>query len=416
MRKFQFISLTILPAAMLAGCGGEQPQPSMMQSPDTLLAPGAVGTGPVRGNASKKQPDLGVDASFNGFRPFNDASLWNHGVDKDALDPNSDKTIAKMGADKTTLNIGFGAMDKNKQPFGTPYTVVAGNAPRNAISFSTKGLTDQQYPFPANMPIEPSAKVAIAIDRDGLKLYEASGVDPDGTGYKATAGYTWDLRDTGENKPDIITAEPSGIPIFPGLVRYDEIYPQSQSSSQAITGVQSPGYSPLPSSGPQDINHALRFTMATVKKTFVYPATGSDGTSDDADVPQMGIRLRLKKSYDTSKFPATAQIVMKALKKYGMVLSAVGPDATLAGAPSAQWIDADLATLKKLTMADFEVVKAPDPPKPPKGKQAPKTITGATSTTPAPTTPPVPSTSGSSSTTTTTGAGTGTSTTSASSS
>jgi hypothetical protein len=371
--------LRFSPALLLFwGCGGSESQPTVLGAgADPLsggsMPNGSLGSGATKGVAAKKQPDLGVDAALNGFQPFDSKSAWNKAVEKSEVDANSDKIIAKIGKDKT-VSVGFGAANKDGKPFGIPYTVVSGDAPRVAITFTSKDADSGPYPFPLMMPIEPgTGGHAIVIDRDGLKAYETSGTAVDGTGFKATSGAIWDLRSDNARKAGVMSADPSGLPVFPGLIRFDEV------------------------SDAKEIDHALRFTLATVSKGYVLPATRSSGTADDADLPPMGMRVRLKKGVDISKYASSVKPILKALKKYGMVLADTGTDWGLSGTPDMHWDDKDLATLAQLKGSDFEVVKMPTvqglkdtaatTAAPATGTTTPATTTTGTTTTPPATTP-----------------------------
>jgi hypothetical protein len=294
---------------------------------------GSLGTGASKGNAARKQPDLGVDASLNGLALFDQKSDWNKSIDKAPVDPDSDKIIEKIGKDQP-LVLGFGASGKDGKPFGIPYTVVSGDAPRAAITFTYKDADPGPYPFPLMMPIEPGAGGhAIVVDRDGLKAYEASGVTADGPGFKATSGAVWDLRDSTLRKAGEMSADASGLPVLPGLIRYDEVNDQ------------------------REIAHALRFTAATLAKGYVAPATRSVGTKVEQYLPPAGMRVRLKKSFDDSKYPTLDKVILKAMKKYGMILADAGTNWGVSGTPDMHWNDKDLASLAQLKGSDFEVVK-----------------------------------------------------------
>ncbi len=352
--------------AVMAGCGGTQPQTTGFGGGtpgfDPMAGNGSLGTGPAKGNIAKKQPDLGLDATLNGFKIFDDASIWNKNVEKTAVDPNSDKIIAKIGADKP-LTPTFGAYGPNKVPFGIPYVVVSADAPKISVTFTDSKASDPgPYPFPLQMPIEAGDHAhAIVIDRDSQKLYESLGTKVDGATYDAISGTVWDLRTYTPRKSFQEAGDPSGLPVFPGLVRFDEV------------------------SDIKGINHPLRVTLATVSKNFVLPATRSSGTKTDADLPPMGTQLRLKKSFKISKFSPSNQVILTALKKYGMIVSDTGTDMGLSGTPDPHWMDSDLAGLKSVTAGDFEVLKPPAPPKLTKKEQAAADAAAAAAATATPT-------------------------------
>jgi hypothetical protein len=334
---------------------------------DPLASNGALGSGSAKGNVAKKQPDLGLDASLNGFKLFDDGSVWSKNVEKSAVDPNSDKMIAKIGEDKPLVAM-FGSSGPNKLPYGIPFVVVSADAPKISINFSDPKASDAgPYPFPLNMPIEQSSQAhAIVLDRDDRRLYETLGTKVDGASYSATSGAVWELRAYSPRKSTQEAGDPSGLPVFPGLVRFEE-----------TTDVKG-------------INHPLRITLSTIGKSFVLPATRSNGTSTDPDVPPMGTQLRLKKSFKISKFSASNQVILTALKKYGMIVSDSGTDLGISGTPDARWMDDDLAGLSKVTAKDFEVLKPPPPPKS-KKKEKEEAVSKAQPTVSA-VAPPAPST------------------------
>ena len=287
--------------------------------------------------APGKLPDLGPNARLNGWRPFPAYDAWNREVDKEPVDPNSDAIIGRIGRSKSLLP-DFGA-NGGGVPFGIPYVVVAGTQPPAPIRF--QNVTDSDpgpYPIPRDAPFElgPASKQRLLIvDRDNLRLYEMRGLRPLTAGWFAEVGAIFDLRMNAPRPRSGESADQAGMPIFPGLVRYEEVGEQ------------------------QEIRHALRFSLTTTRKAYVAPARRFIGTKNDASLPPMGMRLRLKAGVDISRLPPQSRVIAQALKTYGMFLADEGGDMFLYGAPDERWSDRDLAALQRLRVSDFEVIKLP---------------------------------------------------------
>lgn len=286
-------------------------------------------------------PDLGINANLNGYRPFPEDNPWNTPVDELPLDPKSETYINSIGRDKP-LHPDFGA-NWNGGPFGIPYVVVDKSTPRVPLSFEYSDESDPgPYPIPQNAPIEGGAEAEgdrhiLVINRDDKKLYEVYAAQPQKQGEKiaswqAGSGAIFDLTRNKLRPAGWTSADAAGLPIFPGLVRRDEV----------TRG---------------EIRHALRFTVRRTQRGYIAPATHWASRSHDANLPPMGLRVRLKKDYDISGFPKSAQVVLQALKTYGMLLADNGSDWFISGAPDARWNDDELNTLKRLRGRDFEVVK-----------------------------------------------------------
>jgi hypothetical protein len=194
------------------------------------------------------------------------------------------------------------------------------------------------YPVPPDAPIEggPSGtgdRHVIVIDRDNWKLYELFSAFPSGAGWRAASGAVFDLNSNAVRPAGWTSADAAGLPVFPGLVRYDEVF------------------------GRREIPHALRFTAARTRRGYVHPARHFASSNTDPNLPPMGMRVRLKASYDISGFSPAMQVVLRALKKHGMILADNGSNWYLSGAPDPRWNDDELRTLKTLRGSDFEVVK-----------------------------------------------------------
>jgi hypothetical protein len=297
-----------------------------------LLVAGIVGY--ALAAATSGEPALGVGADLNGKRVLPADNPWNKDVSKDPVDPNSDKLVASIGLD-TSLHPDYG------REYGIPYVVVSGKQPRVPVAFEYADESDPgPYPVPADAPIEGGPKSdgdrhVLVIDRDNWVLYElyASYPQNGGKSWKAGSGAIFDLASNKLRPAGWTSSDAAGLPVFPGLVRYDEA---------CVRKV---------------IDHALRFTCVKSRRAYVSPATHFAAKSNDPNLPPMGMRVRLKASFDTSAFPPSARVVLEALKKYGMILADNGSNWYVTGAPDPRWNDDDVNTLKKVKGKDFEVVK-----------------------------------------------------------
>ena len=296
----------------------------------TAAIAGASATFSALGNGSG---DLGGRAVF----PASDA--WRTDISGAPRDANSDSLIASCGAAKG-LHPDFGTVYAGA-PNGIPYVVVHGTQARVPVSFYYGSESDPgPYPVPPYAPVEGGAsstgdRHVLVIDADSWKLYEMFDAHPvsGGASWTGGSGAIFDMS-TGTVRPAGWTsADAAGLPIFPGLVRYDEV---------AIHHV---------------IEHALRFSCARTRKAYIPPARHSAGSQTSANFGPMGMRVRLKQSFDLSGFSAPNQVILKALKKYGMFLADNGSDMFLSGAPDPRWSDDDLHNLTRVHGSDFEVVQ-----------------------------------------------------------
>jgi hypothetical protein len=257
---------------------------------------------------------------------------WNQRVDKLPVAANSAQLIASIGLD-TGLHPDFGSGLYDGTSIGIPFDVVSKSTPRSRVSFDYSDESDHvAYPIPKNVHIEGgSDHHAILVDRSSCRLYELFALERTSTGWHAGSGATWDLRSNHLRPAGWTSADAAGLPIFPGLARYDEV----------ARGV---------------IDHALRFTAERTRSAYVYPARHDASSSDDPSLPPMGLRVRLKADVDISGFPRQARIVLQALKTYGMILADNGSSWYITGAPSPGWSNDALHTLGRITGSDFEVV------------------------------------------------------------
>jgi hypothetical protein len=269
-------------------------------------------------------------------RPFPATNAWNHKISGAKVDPRSAKLIASIGT-AGHLHMDFGA-DWNGGPFGIPYVVVPGTQKKVPVSFDYARESDPgPYPIPADAPIEggPNStddRHVLVVDRDHHLLYELFDAHPlSNGGWHAGSGAIFNLT-TGAYRPAGWTsADAAGLPILPGLVRYDEV-----------------------ASG--HIDHALRFTVAHTRAGYVAPARHLASSNPSPSLPPMGMRVRLKASFDLSGYPAQAKVILQALKDYGMIVADNGSNWFVSGTPDSRWNDDQLNTLKKVPGSAFEVV------------------------------------------------------------
>jgi len=261
---------------------------------------------------------------------------WNTDVSGYAVHPLSSRFVASIGADGG-LHPDFGTTWQGV-PNGIPYAVVGADQPPVPIFFTAYGEESDPgpYPVPDDAPIEGGEasdgdRHVIVIERDGQMLYELYRAFRRDDGWEAESGAKWDLASNAVRPRHWTSADAAGLPIFPGLVRYDEV----------LTG---------------RIDHALRFTVGRTQRGFIFPARHHASNSTDPDLPPMGLRLRLMATVDISDFSETNRVILQALKRYGMFVADNGGDWYLSGAPDPRWDDGDLAELRRIKGSDFEVV------------------------------------------------------------
>jgi hypothetical protein len=297
-----------------------------------LVAAGSAGGRPVKG-APK-------------CRIFPANNHWNLRVDKLPVLPNSDAIVASMDAGDT-LHPDFGSGLYEGRPIGIPYTTVSKNQRRVPVTFDYADESDGGgYPIPRNPPIEggPDSdgdRHVIVVDRDRCKLYELFAAYPrdGGSSWHAGSGAKYNLRSNRVRTAGHTSADAAGMPILPGLARYEEVK----------KGV---------------IDHALRFTAQRTRRAYIYPARHFASNLTDPNLPAMGQRLRLKAGFDTSGFPRQARIVLKALKRYGMLMADNGSNWFISGSPSSGWDNDQLNALKSVEGRNFEVVDTSRLPRP----------------------------------------------------
>ena len=335
--------------ALVAACGGGGGDAAPISPPPGSPAPGAPAPAPPPGGhvyGDVRGATLGVGAPLNGALPFPANNDWNADISGLPIDPNSDNLIASIGLSRG-LFPDFGAGLWEGAPIGIPYVVVAGNQPRVAVQFTDYGDESDAgpYPIPPNAPIEggPSSagdRHVIVIDRDNNRLYETGNSYPQSDGsWRASGGAVFHLESNNVRptaRPRWTSADAAGLPIFPGLVRYDEA-----------------------SLGAGGIRHALRFTVSQTRRAYVPPATHWASSNTSPNLPPMGMRVRLKAGYAIPPgFSAEAQAILTALKTHGMMVADNGSNWFLSGAPDERWNNDRLKSeLRQVLGRDFEVVR-----------------------------------------------------------
>jgi hypothetical protein len=307
---------------------------------------GLVGVRPgVAKVASMMQSDcnLGCKDSVCGIVPeacpvFPTDNIWNTPVDALPVAEQSDAYVASIGLD-TGVHPDFGSGLYEGQPLGVPFVQVPANQPMVQVTFEVAEESDAgPYPIPADAPIEGGTcgtgdRHIIVVQEETCLLYELYNAtqQPDGS-WQASSGARFDLKSNQLRTAEWTSADAAGMAILPGLIRYEEI----------AAGV---------------IPHALRFTASTTQEAYVWPARHQAGASTEPGVPPMGQRFRLKAEFDLSAFSPVNQIILQALKTYGMFLADNGSDWFLSGSPDDRWDNDDLHDLQeRVHGADFEAV------------------------------------------------------------
>jgi len=285
--------------------------------------------------AAQSAPRIG------GCPVFPKSNPWNQRVDKLPLASSSDAIVRSIGLGDT-MHADFGSGLWDGGPIGIPFVTVGKSQSRVPVSFDYADESDRgPYPLPHNVPIEGGRgadgdRHVIVVDRSRCRLYELFAAYPGAGGarWNAGSGAIWNLRSNRLRPRGWTSADAAGLPILPGLARYDEV---------------KRGH----------IDHALRFTADRTRDAFVFPARHFASDLTDPSLPAMGQRLRLKRGFNISRFPRQARIVLKALKRYGMILADNGSSWYVSGAPDPRWSNDQLHTLGRVPGSAFEAVRFP---------------------------------------------------------
>jgi hypothetical protein len=308
-----------------------------------VAAPSARGVGPY--------PDLGScsvfpdpPASLSPHAPsLPNEAAWNQDVSQAPVAPSSAATIAYIDAHGGDhLHPDFGS----PRAYGFPYAVVGAGQRQLPIHYTAYGSESDPGPFPVppGAPVEGGARSdgdrhVLVVDRSRCVLYELyrgffkSGADPH---WNADSGARWDLRSAARRPDSWTSADAAGLPIFPGLVRYDE----------AASG---------------QLEHAIRVTFDSTRDAWVHPASHCAGDTSNPEAPAMGTRLRLKAGYGLGGYSGAARTIALALKRYGMIVADNGSNWYLSGSSDRRWDDGNLDQLKRIPGNAFEVVRSAAP-------------------------------------------------------
>ena len=287
---------------------------------------GGAGTGSSSSSSSGAGGAAGGAGGGASCPVFPADNWWNKDISGAAVDPKSATYVATIGA-ATSLHPDFGTQ------YGIPSVKVGASVVKSTVLFDYASESDVgPYPIPANPPIESGSDAHILMFHTGeCKLYELYAASKTGNQWHAGSGAIWDLTKSSTRPKGWTSADAAGLPIYPGLVRYEEV----------AAGI---------------IKHALRFTVPNTQHGYVAPASHYASSSFDASRPPMGVRFRLKASFNISGYPAPMKVILTALKTYGMFLADNGGAWYLTGTPSPSWDDNAINTLKQVHGSDFEAI------------------------------------------------------------
>ncbi|HET7573601.1 MAG TPA: hypothetical protein VFJ99_00655 [Solirubrobacterales bacterium] len=305
-----------------------------------VTAPGSGAVGPYptlgscqvfpqpRASLSPRAPSLPTEAA------------WNQDVSKAPRDPRSAAYISYIQAHGGDyLHPDFGS----PRPYGFPYSVVSAGQRKLPVRYTAYGSESDPGPFPlpAGAPVEggngsDGDRHVLVVDRGACRLYElyrAFYVAKPRPHWKADSGTSWDLRSAARRPDGWTSADAAGLPIFPGLVRYDEV---------------AAGH----------LDHAIRVTFESTRDAWVHPASHCAGDTSNPSAPPMGLRLRLKAGYGLGGFHGAAKTIARAMKRYGLIVADNGSNWFFSGTSDSRWNDEDLDRLKRISGRAFEVVRS----------------------------------------------------------
>jgi Bacterial TSP3 repeat len=295
-----------------------------------------AGTDPLDAASHPVPPPPGAVPTLPGISDcsvFPADNVWNARIDDRDVASNSATMISAIGLN-AGLHMDFGSY----AGYGIPYNVVTSATPTSTVTFDYDEDSDHvPYPIPASPKIEGGGTAGagdrhiLMVDKDTCRLYELFNARKTNGQWRAGSGATWDMHSNALRTAGWTSADAAGLPILPGLVRYDEV------SDGAI-------------------NHALRFTTDETRKSYIYPARHYASDSTSASLPPMGLRVRLEASYDTSGFSPQARVIAEALKQYGMILADNGSPWYITGVSDPSFDDDVMHELDVITGHDLEVV------------------------------------------------------------
>jgi hypothetical protein len=265
-------------------------------------------------------------------------NIWNTPVDTLPILSNSSAMVTTIGA-STSLHADFGSGTWNGGPIGIPFITVPGTQTKYPATFYYPDESDPgPYAIPLNAPIEGGSnstgdRHAIAVDTDNCVLYELYDAHPQTSSWSAGSGAVFDLRSNALRPAGWTSADAAGLPIMPGLVTYDEV----------LTG---------------EIKHAIRVTAPQTRQAYVWPARHYASSLTGTQYPRMGERFRLKASFDVTPYPSEVQVILRAMKRYGIMLADNGSSWFISGQPDGRWNDSNLHMLGQVLGSNFEAVDA----------------------------------------------------------
>jgi hypothetical protein len=302
-------------------------------------SPGKTASSPPTQNDSCKA----TIADAENMQIFPADNAWNQEVSALPADPNSDQIIAGFASSSLKADFGSGLWDN--APIGIPFVVVCGNQAKTTVVFRANTYDGDygnesdpgSYAIPLNAPIEGNGNGdahVISVDKDNGILYELYNASVNGNHWEASSGAIFNLKSDALRTDGWTSADAAGLPIFPGLVRYDEV----------VKGT---------------IDHAIRFTLSSsnVKPAYVSPARHKVSSSGGQYSLPFGAKIRLKSNFDISGFTQRQQVILTAMKKYGLILADIGSNMYFSGAPDERWNNDELHQLGSITASSFEVVK-----------------------------------------------------------
>jgi len=312
--------------ALVCGAGA-----AAYAAPRHQPAVAAVGASTAGSRAGRGMPVAGTSCPV-----FPANSYWHADVSRLPVHPRSRAWLSHMSTDRD-LHPDFGPSDGDSPGNGMPITVVPGTHRRVRVRFTYAGESDRvRYPFGRDTGIEGGRRSdgdrhAIVVDRAHCRLYETWATRSTTSGWRAGSGATWSLTSNALRPDGWTSADAAGLPILPGLLRWNEV---------------KAGH----------VDHAIRFTTDVTSRHHIWPARHDAGSRDSRDLPPMGARFRLRKSFSTAGFGVRAKTVIAAMKRYGLVLADNGSPWYFQGERNAQWPDGLIADLKRIPASAFVAV------------------------------------------------------------
>ncbi len=301
------------------------------------------GNGSGNGNGGGTVNCTATKAAAEAINIFPADNPWRIDISSSPVDPYSSQIIAGFSTNAIKADFGSGLWEG--APIGIPYTVVCGSQTKYSVDFRSNGYDGDYgdesdkgpYAIPLTAPIEGNGQGdshAIAVDVENKILYELYNASVNNGHWEASSGAIFNLNSNALRTEGWTSADAAGLPIFPGLVRYEEI----------VKG---------------EIDHPIRFTLnsSKVKPAYIYPARHKVNSSGGQYSLPFGAKIRLKAGVDISGYSTSNQVILRAMKKYGLILADIGSNLYITGAPDDRWNNDDLQKLGKLHGSDFEVVK-----------------------------------------------------------